>query len=93
MNQETTSGSRKFNASFRELIHMSQSKVMSTHVALLRGVNVGGNNMLPMRDFAGILADAGCADVRTYIQSGNAIFRAPANVLEGLPGASPRPYA
>jgi len=60
------------------------SKVKSTHVALLRGVNVGGN-MLPMKDLAGILADAGCTDVRTYIQSGNAIFRAADGVLEGLP--------
>ncbi len=58
---------------------------MSTHVALLRGVNVGGKNMLPMKDLAGILVDAGCADVRTYIQSGNAIFRAADSVLDGLP--------
>ena len=40
------------------------------HVALLRGVNVGGKNRLPMRDLAQMFRGAGCADVRTYIQSG-----------------------
>ena len=46
-----------------------------TQVALLRGINVGGNNMLPMKELAKIFADAGCTDVRTYIQSGNVIFK------------------
>jgi uncharacterized protein (DUF1697 family) len=45
-----------------------------THVAFLRGINVGGNNILPMKDLAKMFADAGCANVRTYIQSGNVIF-------------------
>jgi uncharacterized protein (DUF1697 family) len=49
-----------------------------THVALLRGINVGGKNVLPMKDLAGMFAEAGCTDVRTYIQSGNVIFKAPA---------------
>jgi len=40
------------------------------HVALLRGVNVGGNNRLAMRELAEMFRGAGCADVRTYIQSG-----------------------
>jgi uncharacterized protein (DUF1697 family) len=56
------------------------------YVALLRGVNVGGKNLLPMKDLAGIFAEAGCKDVRTYIQSGNVIFSAPASALKGLPG-------
>src|SRR5579863_8112143 len=55
------------------------------HVALLRGVNVGGRNLLPMKDLADIFVKAGCADVRTYIQSGNVIFSAPAPVLRALP--------
>ena len=58
-----------------------------THVALLRGINVGGKNMLPMKDLAQMFADAGCANVRTYIQSGNVIFEAPG----GAPG-SPRAF-
>ncbi len=56
-----------------------------THVALLRGINVGGKNILPMKDLAAILEAAGCANVRTYIQSGNVVFSAPAGVLRKLP--------
>jgi uncharacterized protein (DUF1697 family) len=48
------------------------------YVALLRGINVGGNNLLPMKDLARMFANAGCSDVRTYIQSGNVIFEKPA---------------
>lgn len=48
---------------------------METMVALLRGINVGGKNRLPMQDFRELLGELGCADVRTYIQSGNAVFR------------------
>ncbi len=47
-----------------------------TYVALLRGVNVGGKNKLPMRDLAAMFEEAGCREVRTYIQSGNVIFEA-----------------
>jgi uncharacterized protein (DUF1697 family) len=49
-----------------------------THVALLRGINVAGKNMLPMKELARMFADAGYTNVRTYIQSGNVIFEAPA---------------
>ena len=52
------------------------------HVALLRGINVAGKNMLPMKDLVRMFDAAGCTDVRTYIQSGNVIFEAPA----GAPG-------
>lgn len=38
-----------------------------------------------MKDLAAVFAEAGCRDVRTYIQSGNVIFRAPASVLKRLP--------
>jgi uncharacterized protein (DUF1697 family) len=44
------------------------------YVALLRGINVGGKNLLPMKDLAQMFSDAGCTGVRTYIQSGNVIF-------------------
>ncbi len=47
-----------------------------THVALLRGINVGGKNPLPMADLVEMFAGGQCSDVRTYIQSGNVIFRA-----------------
>lgn len=48
---------------------------MPTYIALFRGINIGGNNPLPMRDLVGILERMGCKDVKTYIQSGNAVFR------------------
>ncbi len=56
------------------------------YVALLRGINVGGRNKLPMRDLAEIFADAGCSDVTTYIQSGNVIFRATDDLAARIPG-------
>jgi len=43
-------------------------------VALLRGVNVGGNNLLPMKDLAAMFTAAGCKNVVTFIQSGNVVF-------------------
>ena len=48
----------------------------SIHVALLRGINVGGKNQLPMKSLAAMFVEAECSDVRTYIQSGNVVFRA-----------------
>jgi uncharacterized protein (DUF1697 family) len=57
----------------------------STHVALLRGVNVGGKNCVPMKELADIFVKAGCADVRTYIQSGNVLFRATRTIAKSLP--------
>lgn len=47
---------------------------MKTHVALLRGINVGGKNLLPMKELVAILGDLGAQNVKTYIQSGNAVF-------------------
>jgi uncharacterized protein (DUF1697 family) len=48
---------------------------MSTYVALLRAVNVGGTK-LPMADLRALLEGLGLANVRTYLQSGNAVFDA-----------------
>jgi uncharacterized protein (DUF1697 family) len=47
---------------------------MSTWIALFRGINVGGHHKLPMKDLKALMAGLGFADVRTYIQSGNAVF-------------------
>lgn len=44
---------------------------------MLRGVNVGGRNLLPMKDLARTLEDLGCRSVTTYIQSGNLVFKHP----------------
>lgn len=47
---------------------------MNTYVAFFRGINVGGNNPLPMKELVAALENFGARKVRTYIQSGNAIF-------------------
>ena len=44
-------------------------------IALLRGINVGGTGKVPMADLRTLMGGSGAADVRTYIQSGNAVFR------------------
>jgi uncharacterized protein (DUF1697 family) len=49
---------------------------MPTHVALLRGINVGGNNKIAMADLRDVVASLGHTDVSTYIQSGNVLFTA-----------------
>jgi len=52
---------------------------MSTRfVALLRGINVGGRNLIPMSDLAEAVRSGGYDDVSTYIQSGNVLFTASA---------------
>ena len=43
-------------------------------VALLRGINVGGNNLIPMPDLRDAFSEAGATEVATYIQSGNVLF-------------------
>jgi uncharacterized protein (DUF1697 family) len=48
---------------------------MATWIALFRGINVGGNNMLPMKELITLLGGLGLQGARTYIQSGNAVFR------------------
>jgi uncharacterized protein (DUF1697 family) len=52
---------------------------MATHVALLRGINVGGNNKVPMAELRVLVAGLGHTDVSTYIQSGNVLFTAAAD--------------
>lgn len=47
---------------------------MTTYVALLRGINVGGRNKVPMADLKTLVTDLGHTDVSTYVQSGNVIL-------------------
>lgn len=49
----------------------------ATHVILIRGINVGGKNIVPMASLRAALSDAGYGRVRTYIQSGNVVVDAP----------------
>lgn len=47
---------------------------MTTYVALLRAINVGGTGILPMKTLAALCTDCGLKNARTYIQSGNVVF-------------------
>jgi len=50
---------------------------------LLRGINVGKGNRLPMADLRAVLVDLGCADVSTLLNSGNALVTADPGGLAG----------
>ncbi|SFC37789.1 DUF1697 domain-containing protein [Streptomyces aidingensis] len=60
------------------------------HVALLRGINVGGSRKVPMAALREVLAGLGHGAVRTYVQSGNAVFTAPPAEPGGLARALER---
>lgn len=47
---------------------------MTTYIALLRGINVGGNKIIKMQDLKTTFQSLGFHNVRTYIQSGNVLF-------------------
>ena len=53
---------------------------MTRMVALLRGINVGGNRKVPMADLRALVEAGGFGDVASYIQSGNVVFTAAADV-------------
>lgn len=48
---------------------------MKSYIVLLRGINVGGKNKIPMAELKRCLEEQGSADVMTYIQSGNVLLR------------------
>ncbi len=47
---------------------------MKTYIALFRGLNMGGHNILAMKELVELLEKLGFSSVKTYIQSGNAVF-------------------
>jgi len=53
----------------------ANSGPMTTYVALLRGINVGGKAKVDMPTLRALFGELGCADVATYINSGNVLFR------------------
>jgi uncharacterized protein (DUF1697 family) len=73
------------------------AKAAETFVALLRGINVGGKNKLPMKELIALFEGAGCVDVRHYIQSGNLVFGASAALAKRvstlLPASIEREFA
>lgn len=63
----------------RNPFHLDHGRMThSTRIALLRGINVGGHNKIPMTELRALCAELGWDDVQSYIQSGNLIFRADA---------------
>ena len=67
----------------RAVAPVYRGDAMQSVIALLRGVNVGGNRKIPMADLRAVFVEAGCGDVTTYIQSGNVVFTTSARSLEG----------
>lgn len=65
---------------------ISKPSPQSVFVALLRGINVGGKNKLPMKELVVMFEREGCTKVRNYIQSGNVVFEAAPSVVTALPG-------
>lgn len=57
---------------------------MKEYVILLRGINVGGKNILPMQDLRSLLAASGFGNVRSYIQSGNVLVTSAKTVKADL---------
>jgi uncharacterized protein (DUF1697 family) len=55
-----------------------------TYLALLRGINVGGKNIIKMADLRSCFEAEGFRDVASYIQSGNVVFRSPSTALSTL---------
>ena len=53
---------------------------MNTYIALFRGINVGGKNILPMKDLVTILESMDYKNIQTYIQSGNVVFQSKKNI-------------
>lgn len=51
---------------------------LENHLALLRGINVGGRNKIPMKELVAACEDLGWTNVRTHLQTGNVLFHASA---------------
>jgi uncharacterized protein (DUF1697 family) len=58
--------------------------VNSTYIVLFRGINVGGKNVIKMKDLVTICEGFGASHVKTYIQSGNLVFQYPETLLSVL---------
>jgi uncharacterized protein (DUF1697 family) len=57
------------------------------YAALIRGINVGGNKIVPMAELVKMFAALKCTGVRTYVNSGNVVFSAPAATAKKVPVA------
>src|SRR5271169_6803998 len=57
---------------------------MSNYIAMLRGINVSGHNIIKMEQLRASFAALGFSNVKTYIQSGNVVFEAAKDSVAGL---------
>jgi uncharacterized protein (DUF1697 family) len=57
---------------------------MKTYIVLLRGVNVGGKNLLKMKELKKLLEDSNFGNVKTYIQSGNIVLSSHQNPIDEI---------
>lgn len=57
---------------------------MAQHIAFLRGINIGGKHLPPMRELVEIFQEIGCRQVMTYIQSGHVVFVDPGREKSGI---------
>jgi uncharacterized protein (DUF1697 family) len=65
------------------------------YLALLRGINVGGKNKVPMAELKACFEELGCTNVQTYIASGNVIFesnKSPAELTEEIQETLPKKF-
>ena len=59
-------------------------ETVHSHTAFLRGINVGGHNRLKMADLREVCESIGFENVRTYIQSGNVLFKTPETNIDSI---------
>ena len=57
---------------------------MNTYIALLRGINVGGKHIVPMKELRDLMEANGYENVRTYIQSGNIVYGVKKKPTKGI---------
>jgi uncharacterized protein (DUF1697 family) len=62
-------------------------RLVPRQIALLRGINVGGTKMVEMARLRALLEELGYHDVRTYVNSGNAVFSGPRRSEKNLEAA------
>jgi uncharacterized protein (DUF1697 family) len=60
-------------------------RARAVHVALLRGINLAGNNRLSVKQLSDVFIGVGCSSVETYIQSGNVVFVAAERLARQVP--------
>lgn len=65
----------------------AETDAPTTYVALLRGINLGAKNKIPMPALRSVVEALGHEDVRTYIQSGNVLFKSRSREVPGIAAA------